>query len=131
MRENTDNFIMKTTFSVMGSILSAIEKGMDDDAFDGEKFTAERFKISENRFARILDMMARDGYVSGIRVEDYGEPDSDDPFTEQGKYRRFGIKLDNPSLTVKGIRFQAENTVLMRAFKAVKGFGDVIGCIKP
>ena len=131
MRGKADNFIMNTTFAVMGRILSAIEKGMDDDSFNRETFTAARFGISENRFARILDMMIRDGYVSGIRIEDYGEPVEDDPFSKQGEYNRFGIKLDNPSLTVKGIRFQAENTVLMRAFKAVKGFGDVIGCIKP
>lgn len=80
MKDKTDDLIMKTTFSVMCRILRYIEKSLDDDVFDRENFTAEHFGISRNRFARILDMMIREGFVTGIKVSDYGEPDAEDPF---------------------------------------------------
>ena len=128
MGKDTENLIMKTTFCVMCRILRHIEKSLDDAAFDRTGFTAERFGISENRFARILALLVRDGYVTGIEVEDYGEPERDDPFSDGEEYRRFGIKIGNPSITVAGIRFQAENTFLMRGFNMVK---DISGILKP
>lgn len=127
----TDNFIMKTTFSVMCRILRYIEKSLDDDVFDRENFTAEHFGISRNRFARILDMMIQEGFITGIKVSDYGEPDAEDPFEDGKKYERFRIKIENPSITVQGIRFQAENTAIMKVLQTVKNLKDVTGFIKP
>ena len=123
MKDDTDNFIMKTTFNIMCRILRFIEKSLDDDVFNQKDFTADYFGISENRFARILDMMVKEGFVSGIEVTDYGEPDKDDPF--ETNFRRFGLRMTNPSLTVKGIRFQAENTAFMRLLQAAKTISDL------
>ena len=130
MKEASDNFIMKTTFSIMCRILRYIEKSLDDDVFDRENFTAERFNITQNRFARILDMMIQEGFITGIKVSDYGEPDAEDPFGDGEKYERFGIKIENPSITVQGIRFQAENTAIMKVLQTVKNLKDVTGFIK-
>ena len=129
-RENAENLIMKTTFSIMCRILRYVEKSLDDDVFDRENFTAERFGTSHNRFVRILDMMIQEGFITGIKVVDYGEPDSNDPFGSGEKYQRFAIKIDNPSLTVRGIRFQAENTAIMKVLQTVKGIGDIAGIVK-
>ncbi len=130
MKDKTDDLIMKTTFSVMCRILHYIEKSLDSDIFDRENFTAEHFGISRNRFARILDMMIREGFVTGIKVSDYGEPDAEDPFEDREQYERFGIKIENPSITVQGIRFQAENTAIMKVLQTVKNLKDVTGFIK-
>ncbi len=122
---------MKTTFAVMCRILRYIEKNLDADVFDSENFTAEHFGISQNRFARILDMMVQDGMITGVKVTDFGEETVEDPFADGEKYERFSIKIENPSLTIQGIRFQAENTAIMRVLQTAKTFKDVAGIIKP
>ncbi len=131
MKDKTDNFIMKTTFSVMCRILQYIDKSLDSDIFDSENFTPEHFGITRNRFARILGMMIQEGFITGIKVSDYGEPDAEDPFEDGKKYERFGIKIENPSITVQGIRFQAENTAIMKVLQAARNIKDVAGFIKP
>ena len=125
MERETDNLLMKTSFAVMGRILRYIDKEMDSDSFDYEHFTAERFGISRNRFARLISMMIQEGLVAGLSVTDFGERDREDPFGEECE--RFSIKADNPMLTVKGIRFQAENTVLMKVLNAAKTVGEITG----
>ena len=124
MRAKTEDYIMKTTFNIMCRILRFIEKSLDDDVFNKKNFTAEYFGISENRFARILDMMVKEGFVSGIEVIDYGEPDEDDPFEDD--FKRFSMKITNPSLTVQGIRFQAENTAIIKLLQTAKTLKDLI-----
>lgn len=114
--------IMSSAFVVMNKILKYVEQSLDSDVFDESGFTAENFKVSKNRFARLVKMLSDSGYIEGVEVFDNGEPD---PFTPKN-IPRFQIRLgENASITVKGLQFLAENTAWARAYnvvKEVKGF---------
>ena len=115
--------VMRPLFSVMTKILSYIESQMDETSFDSKNFKGDYFGISNNKFARIIAALADAGYISGMEVIDYGEPDS---FEYTKKYERFSIKLDNPCITIDGIRFMAENRTLSKILQAAKTVKDLI-----
>ena len=96
---------------------------MDDSEFDLDNFTAERFGISDNKFARILKMLVDDGYIEGIKVIDRGKPT---PF-DGADYDRFRVSVGDIGITLKGLKYLAENTMMVRmwnAFKTVKEVKD-------
>lgn len=113
---------MTSAFGTMNQILKYFEKNLDNDVFETETFGENRFNISENRFARYLKMLLDSEYIEGLKVIDYGEPD----FPNQENYHRFKIVLDEPCITIRGLRFLAENTVLAKTYKVVKDIGGII-----
>lgn len=118
----TDNLIMKSTFGIMNRILKAVDLQMDSDVFDTKEFTAEKFGITQNRFARILKMLSDADYITGVEIIDHGEPDEFD----SKPYERFKIVIaDEISLSFKGMEFLAQNTVTARAFSLLKKVRDV------
>lgn len=124
MKSTTDNILMASAFTTVNKILRYIERQLDGTVFDADGFAAERFGITENRFARYLSMLAESGYVTGISVTDNGEPDEFDD--DIRKYRRFGIVLDSPSITIRGMQFLVENTMLARMYRTAKNIRDIV-----
>lgn len=124
MTKTTDNIIMASAFTAINTILRYVERQLDGTVFDAEGFTAERFGITENRFARYLSMLAESGYITGISVTDNGEPTEFDG--DPKKYRRFDIVLDSPSITIRGMQFLAENTMLARMYRTAKNIKDIV-----
>ena len=113
---------MRPLFSVMTKILSYIERQMDETSFDSENFKGEYFGVSDNKFARIVAALSDAGYISGVEVIDYGEPDA---MEDAGSYTRFALKLDNPCITIDGIRFMAENSAVSKILRAAKSISDL------
>lgn len=124
MERTSDNILMASAFTTVNKILRYIERQLDGTVFDADGFAAERFGITENRFARYLSMLAESGYVTGISVTDNGEPDEFDD--DIHKYRRFGIVLDSPSITIRGMQFLVENTMLARMYRTAKNIRDIV-----
>ena len=52
MSIQTDNLYMKSVFTIMNRILKVLERSMDDNEFDLDNFTAEKFGISDIKNAR-------------------------------------------------------------------------------
>ncbi|MBQ5998042.1 MAG: hypothetical protein IJJ70_07715 [Treponema sp.] len=123
MDEKTFNKLMASAFFIMNRILKCIERGMDADVFDKKSFTAENFNISENRFARLLSMLLEEEYITGIEIIDKGEPE---PF-EKKNYERYEVLIqDDISITIKGLRFLAENSALANIYRTAKSVKDLI-----
>ena len=122
MSIQTENLYMKSVFSIMNRILKELERSMDDSEFDLDNFTAEKFGISDNKFARILKMLVDDGYIEGIKVIDRGEPT---PF-DSADYDRFRVSVGDIGITLKGLKYLAENTVLANVYRTVKSVKDII-----
>lgn len=123
MKQAADNIIMASAFGTINRILRHIERRLDCATFDEDAFTAEAFDITHNRFARYLSMLLDAGYVSGMRILDNGEPTEFDG--DARAYRRYDIITDSPSITIRGIQFLAENTVVARVYGAVKSIRDL------
>lgn len=113
---------MKSVFSIMNRILKVLERSMDDSEFDLDNFTAEKFGISDNKFARILKMLVDDGYIEGVKVIDRGGPT---PF-DDADYDRFRVSVGDIGITLKGLKYLAENTVLANVYRTAKSVKDLI-----
>lgn len=98
---------------IIYKILNLIEKSMDYPEFDREALKAERFAISEERFIKILYAIIREGYIEGITMK-------------IGVDGYVLINISSPSLTVKGMEYLTENSVMKKIADAAKGIKETI-----
>ncbi len=78
--------------STVCNILSTIEKTMDDEQFDTQTLTAERFGISEWLWVHIMDDLNKNEYIGGVEKEF-------DPVKLAGV-----LNVYRPYLTLKGAK---------------------------
>lgn len=95
-------------FNIIYKILKQLEKAMDYDELDMDFVSAEHLKISENRLMKIWEMLSKEGYVEGIYVK-YGV---------QGD---MVTSVSNPRITLKGIEYLSENSLMKKAANTAKG----------
>lgn len=100
-------------FTIIYKILSAIEKSMEYEIFDKEMISAKTLGISEIRLIKILKMLIDENYITGITVK----------HTAQGSYINF---TDNISLTIKGLEYLEQNSMMKKAYNTLKGVKDTI-----
>lgn len=100
-------------FKAVYRILSTLEKAMDLPEFDSSQIGPEKLGVSEERWARYIEMMADVGYIKGVRVERC----IDGSLNVDGSEMR---------ITLKGLEYLQENTIMQRMYKAAKGIKDVI-----
>lgn len=101
-------------FKIIYKILKILEKSMDNEEFDKSKISHEELNISEVRWSRIIKMMVDNGYIEGIRVIEY------DGATVPI------IRLFNPTITLSGLEYLEENSLMKRAANLAKGISDMI-----
>lgn len=100
-------------FKAVYNILSALERSMDVPQFDVEQISAQALGISEERWKRYLEMMQDVGYIKGIEVKQYiGGATC--------------VSADNIRITLRGLEYLQENTIMQRMYKAAKGIVDLI-----
>ena len=106
-RETAD--IFKTIYK----ILSTLEAALDLPAFNMELISPERLGISKERWLRYMEMLIDEGYIKGIAVmrDITGERYS---------------KGNDPRITLKGLEYLQENTIMQRIYMAAKGIADLI-----
>lgn len=104
---------MTDNFKFIYKILRTLEKAMDYPEFDISQINAEKLGISGERWARYIEMMVDTGYIKGIRIykDTLGEIEIEDE----------GIRI-----TLKGLEYLSENTIMQRMYKTAKGITDII-----
>ena len=100
-------------FKIIYKLLRFLEAAMDCDEVDLDVFTAEHYKVSEERWVRLLEMMAANGYIDGI-------------FIKRGADGTTVMNIDDPRITLKGLEYLQENSLMQKAAKIVKGISDII-----
>lgn len=95
---------------IVYKILAYIEKSMDCDEFDSTYFST--LNISKNRLNKILKSMIDDGLISGFNVIPM--------------IGGFGIKPIAPSLTIKGMEYLQENSIMQKIKKEMKEIKDSV-----
>ena len=79
-----------------------------------EVITADRLKISEARFYRLIGMLVKNGYVEN--VTDITDLSCDYPVYD----------IRDMEITLKGLEYLTENTLMKKAAKMAKGIKDTI-----
>lgn len=101
-------------FRIIYRILKYLNESMDYEEFDTENFTADRFETNENRFRALLIQLQKAGYIEGLEVV---------------RYIRQQTMIKPPLcpvITLKGLEYLEENSMMKKAAKMAKGIIDVI-----
>ncbi len=100
-------------FKIIYKILSALEKSMDMGGIDVNCISAEQLKVSQERWSRYMEMLTDAGYIKGVSIKKYVTGD-------------MVINIDEIRITLKGLEYLSENSIMQRMYKAAKGFTDLI-----
>ena len=93
-------------------ILSMFEKQLDAEEFDVQYLKPEAWNISETRFYRYLQMLIESEYIAGITVN-------------AGNAGAFYVSIGNPRITLKGIEYLVENSMMQKAFNLIKKSAEI------
>lgn len=101
-------------FRIIYRILKYLNASMDFEEFDSEGFTAERFGTNQNRFYALLLQLQDDGYIKGLETKRY---------IRQGMFIQAPM---SPCITLKGMEYLSDNTMMKKAANLAKGIVDII-----
>ena len=100
-------------FKVVYTILSTLEKALDIPEFDTSLISPEALGISKVRWERYMEMLLDCGYVKGVALQHY--------ITGQT-----AVNIQDIRITLKGLEYLQENSIMQRMYKAAKGIADLI-----
>lgn len=100
-------------FNTIYKILAALKASMDYDEFDCGLISAERLNVSEPRRRELLRMLSQAGYITGIAFDESAVGD-------------VMMSIGRPRLTLKGLEYLEENSLMKRAYRAAKGIKELI-----
>lgn len=101
-------------FKYIYRILKLLEKSMDLEEFDMELIGYKELDISKLRWSRIVSMLKEQEYIQGIDV--WYSLDQDYP----------RVKLVRPEITLKGLEYLNENSMMKKVYNAAKGIKELI-----
>ena len=102
-------------FGIIYRILRHLEASLDFEMTDVEAISHERLKISYERWEQLLIMLQDEGYIKGLK---YTKGLSDD--------KSHLVEPVKPVITLKGLEYLSDNTMMRRAANLLKGVKDVI-----
>jgi hypothetical protein len=99
-------------FKLIYQILTLLDKYLDHEDPEWSKLSAEHFKVTEKRFAHIMLMLCEAGCIDGIESIHLGGNDYD-------------FKLTSPHITLRGLEYFEENTMMKKACRLLKGVKEI------
>ena len=96
-------------FITIYKILRILQKSMDLEEFNKNSISAETLGLSIPKWNRIMAMLLNEGYISGGQTwnaMDCGYPK---------------VALTRPELTLKGLEYLEENSLMRKAADLAKG----------
>lgn len=101
-------------FTVIYKILSALRDSMDEDDFDLNTIDPKKLDISETRWLFLIQMLSDEGYVKDLTVNIKND---------RTMILLLGIR---PRITLKGLEYLADNTMMKKAWRFVKEIKDTV-----
>ncbi|MCU6786407.1 YjcQ family protein [Aedoeadaptatus acetigenes] len=100
-------------FKIIYTILSTLQSSLDYPKVDVERLSAEYLEINKHRRDHLLEMLVDAGYIKGVQVRRY----------EDGSYL---LMLKDVQITLKGLEYLEENSILRRVQRELKGIKETI-----
>lgn len=100
-------------FRLIYKILRTLQKSMDCEELDSSLLSPECLGLSLPKWSRIMAMLITEGYISGAQAWQ----------TMDCGYPR--VALIRPELTLKGLEYLEENTLMKRAATFAKGIKEI------
>lgn len=102
-------------FTIVYRILKALESAMDADELDEEIISAERLHVSRSRRDKLLIQLQKAGYIENLFVKQYVDKNFPDVRV-----------LPNTTITIKGLEYLEENSLMAKAKDILKEAKDLI-----
>lgn len=96
-------------FRIIYKILRILQNSMDLEEFDRNSISAEALGLSTPKWSRIMAMLLKEGYITG--GETWNAMDCGYP----------RVALSRPELTLKGLEYMEENSLMKKAADLTKG----------
>lgn len=100
-------------FKIIYKILSVLEKSMDLESIDTERISSNNLGISQQRWIKYMEMLLDAGYIKGVSIKKYTD----------GEMR---VDIENIRITLKGLEYLSENSIMQRMYNVTKGITDLI-----
>lgn len=100
-------------FKAVYKILTALEKAMDLPEVGIAEISAEALGVSEERWARYIEMMLDVGYIKGVRIT-------------RNLMGETKVEGSDIRITLKGLEYLQENSIMKKIYRTAKGIVDVI-----
>ena len=101
------------SFTDIYKILHGLESCMDMETVNLDMISPETMKISKERWEKYLEMLQDEGYIKGVKISTY---------ISGAKV----VNADNIQITLKGLEYLNENSMMKKAYRAIKGIKDVV-----
>lgn len=101
-------------FKIIYRILRIMEKSMDFEEFDNENLSYVGLGLTEVRWCRLMALLVNEGYITGVKTW----------YSLDQSYPR--VELVRPEITLKGLEYLHENSIMKKAAEAAKGLIEVI-----
>lgn len=101
-------------FGIMFKILKYLEEAMDDDMADAGQISHDRLGISRNRWEDIILMLYKNGYIEGVLI------------SQALGQKRARFQFDKLKITLQGLQFLEENSLIKKAANIIMGVASVI-----
>lgn len=102
-------------FKIIYKILSKLEKALDYEEFESNMiYETLKEEISKERYNKILLMLYEENYIKGNLITSLDYKD-----------------LKDFEITLKGLEYLKENSIMKKIGNTLKGTAEVIGNIKP
>lgn len=106
---------MSEDFRTIYKILSILQKSMDYEVVDIRRLSADNLNITEPKRKALLGVLLKNEYVEGFQVIQYiGDPTPNIEGLE-------GIRI-----TLKGLEYLEENSLMQKAARLAKGIAEVL-----
>lgn len=100
-------------FKAVYKILRALEAAMDLPEFNLSQVGAQTLGVSEERWARYIEMMADVGYIKGVKVFEN--------VVGETEVRDEGVRI-----TLKGLEYLQENSIMQKIYQTANGIRDIV-----
>lgn len=100
-------------FNTIYKILAALKASMDYEIFDLKLISAERLGVSEPRRIALLMMLVQAGHIAGLSFDEAADGS-------------IMMSVDRPRITLKGLEYLEENSLMQRAVRTLRGIKELI-----
>ena len=100
-------------FKIISKILSVLEKSMDLENVDIERISSNNLGISQQRWNKYMEMLLDAGYIKGVTIQKYVTGETN-------------VDAEDIRITLKGLEYLSENSIMQKMYKAAKGITDLI-----
>lgn len=106
---------MSEEFKIIYRILKSLRDSMDTEEFNPKLISFERLGISEAKWSRLLKMLFDDGYIKGVEISQF-----------IGETYPHVDGVENIEITLKGLEYLEENSLMKKASNIAKGIVDIV-----